>query len=77
MRPGQRVKGFWEIEENQRNFLLELGKKFNILKPADWGKITWRDVVKSGGTSILSKHGSLFNALQQNFKGFNEELPSR
>ena len=33
-------KGYWTIHENQKQFLEQLSKKYNIQNPNEWGNIT-------------------------------------
>lgn len=32
-------QGYWNVKQNQLNFLLDLAKKLNIHHPSDWGKV--------------------------------------
>ena len=33
-------KGYWKIHKNQKQFLEQLSKKYNIQNPNEWGNIT-------------------------------------
>lgn len=58
--------GHWTDINNQRAFFDQLGQKLNIEQPSDWYKVTWTDVVRMGGSSILNYYnGSLHRALSQ------------
>lgn len=62
--------GFWNNKVNQRSFLENIAKRFDIKKPSDWGQITYNDVKNNGGSSILLKNGhSVFKALHFSFPG--------
>lgn len=65
-------KGFWQSKENQRKFLLEVGRKYGILQPQDWGKITQQNIIDEGGSTLLVKYGSLRKALVALFEGKSE-----
>lgn len=62
---------FWQQEENQRLFLLNFAKEKGFKSPADWGKITFREMNKNLGGRLLSLYnGSLSSALMKLFPGF-------
>lgn len=64
--------GFWEKASNQKKFLDEFAKKNGIVFPADWGKITVRQVKRNGGNSLMTFYEeSLFHTLQSVYKGNN------
>lgn len=64
-------KAYWSSMENRRKFMDKLTKDFNIRNPSDWGKLTTRDIRKSGGVSLLSNYynNSLFRCLKSIYTG--------
>lgn len=57
--------GYWDVKENQRNFMENLAKKFQIIQPQEWNKLTIKKVIEHGGCSLLKRYGlSLYRALQ-------------
>ena len=41
------VFGYWKIHKNQKQFLEQLSKKYNIQNPNEWGNITKKFVNNS------------------------------
>ena len=57
-------ESYWADKKIQREFFDKLAKKFEIKEWEDWYQIKASDVVKNGGTTIVSIHGgSVFRAL--------------
>ena len=52
--------GYWEIDENIRNFLIEIKQKYNLQSPDDWNSITHNQIKSNGGATLLHKH-SMFD----------------
>lgn len=62
--------GYWGNQENQKNFLNSVAKKFNINHPSHWGNITKKHIHLEKGYGLLLRHGgSLLRALQSVFPG--------
>jgi hypothetical protein len=49
-------KGYWDIKDNQRNFMDSIGKEFGIKIMEDWYKITKKQIVESKGGHLLTKY---------------------
>lgn len=63
-------KGHWESLENQREFFSEVATKFGIKNPEDWGKVTYKQIMKLGGSSLLNQYSSsLLTALKTVYPG--------
>lgn len=61
---------FWKDETNQRNFLHDLAKKYNLSKPSNWDSITIANIIEQGGSGLLKQHGySLVKALKKLYPG--------
>lgn len=58
---------FWHLQKNQQAFLNDLSIKLGIIHTSDWGKVTNIQVKKNGGSSLLSKFGSIPNVLRSVF----------
>lgn len=55
---------------SQKKFLDSLGKKLGVHEARDWGKITWREVKREGGSKLLSRYGgSLKETLKTIYSG--------
>jgi hypothetical protein len=52
------LRGYWEIEDNQRNYLDTLGQKLGFKKMEDWYNISKNPIIQNGGSWILSKYGN-------------------
>ena len=52
----QRPSGFWDKEENIRNFLLELKEILNIQTSDDWLRISNSQISANGGGGLISKY---------------------
>ena len=52
-------RNHWNKLENQRKFFNELQNRYNIKQPEDWTNITYKQVVKDGGGTILKQYSSL------------------
>ena len=54
-----KLRGFWNSLENQKNFIEKIAKKLGI-QPGDleaWYKVATSDVIQFGGGSLLPYHG--------------------
>ena len=51
--------GYWEIQENVDNFLLQIKEKYNLNTPEDWNLIKRKHIQSNGGSSLLSKYSML------------------
>ena len=49
-------KGYWNDNEKIKNFLIEIGEKYNLKSPNDWDKITQKEIRESGGNQLLKKY---------------------
>ena len=63
-------KGFWEVKENQKLFLLDLGSKLNFKKPEDWYSISSKNIHEHGGRGLLKHYGSMVEAIIQIFPDY-------
>jgi hypothetical protein len=54
----RRPKKFWHSLENQKAYVIELGKKFNITPDnlQGWYRLSNKDIISNGGGSILEFH---------------------
>ena len=67
--------GFWHSIENQRLFLTDFAKKFNIENYEQWYEITNQKIIKNRGGGLLNMYnGSLFDALKSIFPDENWNL---
>lgn len=58
-------KGYWNSEENQKDFLDWLGKKLGFVKVEDWYTITGKEIKEKGGSGLIRKYReSPFKLLQ-------------
>ena len=48
----------WNNIDSQKQFLDDISIKFNIKTKQDWNKITRKDLIKNGGTALLSKYNN-------------------
>ena len=48
--------GYWENQENIRNFLSEIKEKYNLNTPEDWNSIKVKHIQSNGGGRLLSKY---------------------
>lgn len=65
----------WNSVQNQRNFLEEIARKYEINSPHEWAKVSSNIIKERGGNAILLRHqGSLFKALQTIFPGYNSTI---
>ena len=56
---------YWTLIENQREFMDELYKKFELNHLEDWAEIAIRKVMKNGGKSIVQFYNNNFKLLLQ------------
>lgn len=58
--------------ENRKQFMDQLSVTLEIKKPADWGKITVRQIHALGGNTLITHYynGSLYSCLASIYKGF-------
>ena len=50
--------GFWDIKENQKEFMNWLQKQLGYSKLDDWYNLTQKDIVNNGGVSLLTRYNS-------------------
>ena len=55
---------YWNVEENQRDFLDRLGEKLGFNDKSDWYRATKEDFSYHGGASLLAKYGKFSNVLR-------------
>ena len=48
--------GYWDNDENIKNFLEEIKGKYNLQTPEDWNTITTKKIQFLGGKSLFSKY---------------------
>lgn len=53
-------QGYWDLEENQKSFLLQLEKNNSI---SDWSKVTKKYLTKYHAQDILKKYPNITNAI--------------
>lgn len=58
--------GYWDVVENQRKFLDEIGLELGISGKDGWYKVISTDIVKCGGSSLLHKYGGSMSKMLQN-----------
>jgi len=51
-------RGFWEDQDNQKAWLLNLGDKLGFRKPTDWYAIREQDFEEHGGISLINYYES-------------------
>lgn len=61
--------GHWNILANQIAFLESVAMKHNITEPIQWGKITNKQLIEEGGSSLLCTYKSLFKLLSHCYPG--------
>jgi hypothetical protein len=49
-------RNFWDDVKNQRNFLDWASKEFKIQDMSDWYRVTQKDLIDIGGSSLLGKY---------------------
>jgi len=60
-----KARGYWNNQENHRKFFDDYALKNGIVKFEDWYNVTHKDLIRSGGGTILKKNGdSLHKALK-------------
>lgn len=63
-------RGYWFNKENQRQFLKQIARDFDVCTPGDWGKIPVQKVIDKGGSFLVNHYnGSLYKALKELFPG--------
>lgn len=65
----KKQRGYWSNKENQLLFLNEIARKFNIVKPHEWGSISSEYLIENGGASLVKKYGSLIGLLKAVYEG--------
>lgn len=60
-------KRHWESLRNQRAFMEGVGRCHGVTRPEDWRRVTRETIVTAGGSALLAKYGSVFDALQHIF----------
>ena len=61
--------GYWNNEENIKNFLQELREKYNIKNVDDWNRISRKQIISSGGRSLLLKQSKNEIVKNQSYGG--------
>lgn len=63
-------KRHWESKFNQRLFLQQIAETFQIEKPSDWGKVTIKQMMQAGSSSVLTHYDfNVMKMLQNVFPG--------
>lgn len=55
--PKKVANGYWDIKENQRNFLDGLGKQLGFKRMEDWHNVSANSIRQHGGGTLLTKFG--------------------
>lgn len=55
--------GFWADPANHRRFLEQVRQQMGIQSPSDWKRVTSTDIIRLGGSRLLSFYPSLFDML--------------
>lgn len=63
-------KGFWKSIDNQKKFFDAFARDFGIKTNKDWGSVTYQDIVRKGGGSLLVNQyrGSVLRAVRNVYK---------
>lgn len=48
--------GYWDNEENVKNFMAQVKEKYNLKNAEDWKSITKENIQKQGGLSLLTNY---------------------
>ena len=56
-------RNYWKDKSNQVNKLKELEQKLGIKEPSDWYRVKTRDVINSGGSSLLEQYNSSLSSM--------------
>lgn len=68
-------KYFWQIAENRKKTLHQLSTEFQIKKPSDWGKITYKRIAERGYASLVILYdGSVMKTLKEVFPGMKDNI---
>lgn len=63
-------RNHWDDLSNRQKYLLQLATKLGVQKHEDWGKISYRKLLKIGSSGILVKYNnSLVKVLKETFPG--------
>lgn len=49
-------RGYWNDEESQRNYLIELGREMEVKEWSDWYDVTIAEICEKGGSGLLFKY---------------------
>lgn len=61
-----KARGWWNITENRRSFLVQLGTTMGVSTGEQWASVKVKSVLAAGGASLLNHYnGSLRAALQE------------
>ena len=52
----QKPSGYWDIQENIKDFLSKLQEKLNLTSAEDWNLLTQKQIVENGGSSLLKTY---------------------
>lgn len=47
-------RGFWKDKRNQKDFLDQIAKEFQIKSPLDWKRVKSKDITDRGGSGFLN-----------------------
>lgn len=67
--------GHFERMENRRAFMEGLREKFQVTEPSQWKKVSYADIEKEGGATLLQKYPSVLSLLKDVFP--EEEIDER
>ena len=73
----RKPNGYWRSIENQRKFFDGYAVQQNITNLAEWDKVTYNQIAKAGGKSILTLYSSLASALETIYPGYRRNSRSR
>ena len=57
--------GYWNVKENQKNFMDDLGKQLGFESMQDWYQLTFETLISKQGRGLLEKYGSSPSKLLQ------------
>lgn len=62
-----RSKRHWDSLANQRSFLEDVARRHGVRRPEEWRRVRREAIVSAGGSALLAKHASVFDALSTVF----------
>ena len=65
---------FWDNKENQKKYIIWLGKKLGYTKMEDWYKISWYDFIMNNGRSIVKKYSPYYQVIIDTFPEYEWEI---